>query len=160
MSRTFDDPVWDDVTEGEELAPLAFPLTVYRLVMAAGANRDFNSIHHNSAYAKASGAPEIYANNFLLQGMWERLVRNCIGLGGTIRKLSGFRMRAFNTVGDTVTVRGFVRRKWLADGAGSPEGFVEFEVRSENAGGISVGPGTVIATMPLAASRRQGGGAG
>lgn len=150
MTRHSEDPVWDGVTEGEELAPLAFPLSVYRLVMAAGANRDFNSIHHNSDYAKASGAPEIYANNFLLQGMWERLVRGRIGLGGTIRRLSGFRMRLFNTAGDTVTVRGRVRRKWLEERDGPAVGFVEFEVWSENAAGISVGPGTVVATMPLA----------
>lgn len=153
MTERLDDPVWDEVAEGEELAPLAFPLSVYRLVMAAGANRDFNSIHHNSDYAKASGAPEIYANNFLLQGMWERLVRDRIGLGGVIRRLSGFRMRIFNTVGDTVTVRGRVRRKWLEGGAG----FVEFEVWSENAGGVSVGPGTVVATMPLAARGSSAG---
>ncbi|HYD69146.1 hypothetical protein [Azospirillum sp.] len=146
MTRRPDDPVWEDVAEGEELAPLAFPLTVYRLVMAAGANRDFNSIHHNSEYAKATGAPEMYANNFLLQGMWERAVRARIGLGGVIRRLSGFRMRVFNTVGDTVTVKGRVRRTWMEGG----EGFVEFEVWSENAQGVSVGPGTVVATMPLA----------
>jgi len=146
MTRRPDDPVWEDVAEGEELAPLAFPLTVYRLVMAAGANRDFNAIHHNSEYTKATGAPEMYANNFLLQGMWERAVRARIGLGGVIRRLSGFRMRVFNTVGDTVTVKGRVRRTWMEGG----EGFVEFEVWSENAHGVSVGPGTVVATMPLA----------
>ncbi|MFS2008846.1 hypothetical protein ACCD06_03140 [Azospirillum sp. CT11-132] len=159
MTRRIDDPVWQEVEEGEELAPLAFPLSVYRLVMAAGANRDFNSIHHNSDYARVSGAPEIYANNFLLQGMWERLVRDRIGLGSVIRRLSGFRMRIFNTVGDTVTVRGRVRRKWLEGGEGVLEGFVEFEIWSENAGGVSVGPGTMVATMPLAAGaahRRDG----
>lgn len=141
-------PVWDDVVEGDELPPLAFPLSVYRLVMAAGANRDFNSIHHNADYARATGAPDMYANNFLLQGMWERAVRQRIGLGGVIRRLSGFRMRIFNTVGDTVVVKGRVRRTWLEDG----QGFVEFELWSENSRGLSVGPGTMVATMPRAAA--------
>lgn len=136
---------WDQVAEGDALEPLAFPITVYRLVMAAGSNRDFNSIHHNSEYAKATGAPEMYANNVFLQGMWERSVRNYIGLAGTIRKLSGFRMKVFNTVGDTVTVKGKVLRKWR-EGA---EGFVEFEIWSENAKGVSVGPGRIVATMPF-----------
>lgn len=139
---------WEDVSEGDALAPLAFPITVYRLVMAAGANRDFNSIHHNSEYAKATGAPEMYANNLFLQGMWERSVRNYIGLAGTIRKLSEFRMKIFNTVGDTVIVKGSVVRKWRE----GREGFVEFEVWSENAKGISVGPGRIVATMPVAPS--------
>src|SRR5205823_1962655 len=35
---------FEDVTVGERLAPVEFPLTVYRMVMEAGANRDFNSI--------------------------------------------------------------------------------------------------------------------
>ncbi|MFT3815359.1 MAG: hypothetical protein QM740_18620 [Acidovorax sp.] len=138
---------WEDVTEGEALESIAFPLTVYRLVMAAGANRDFNAIHHNGEYARSTGAPDMYANNFLLQGMWERTLRGYIGLAGVIRRLSGFRMRSFNTVGDTVVVKGRVARKWREGGAG----FVEFELWSENSQGISVGPGRMVATLPLRA---------
>ena len=136
---------WDDVVEGQPLAPLSFPLSIYRLVMAAGANRDFNAIHHNADVARATGAPDMYANNLLLQGMWERTVRPFIGLAGVIRRQSGFQMRVFNTVGDTVVVKGRVERKWReADHA-----FVELSVWSENAQGISVGPGRIVATMPL-----------
>ena len=136
---------WDDVEEGESLAPLSFPLTVYRLVMAAGANRDFNAIHHNTDYARASGAPDMYANTLLLQGMWERTVRQFIGLAGVIRRQSGFQMRVFNTVGDTVVVKGRVESKWReADGA-----FVELALWSENSKGVSVGPGRVVAILPL-----------
>lgn len=135
---------WEDVKEGDELQTLEFPITVYRLVMAAGANRDFNAIHHNSEYAKATGAPEMYANNLFLQGMWERCVRDYIGLAGRIRNLSGFRMKIFNTVGDTVTVKARVTRKWL-DGE---EGYVEFWIQSENSKGVSVGPGFIVATVP------------
>ena len=134
-----------DVVLGEALAPVAFPLSVYRLVMAAGANRDFNSIHHNSEFAKASGAPEMYANTLFLQGMWERLVRNYIGNAGTIEQIRGFRMGSFNTVGDTVLVHGRV-----ADV--EPEtGRVTLTVWSTNATGISVGPGTVVVRLPFSA---------
>ncbi|NHV25916.1 acyl dehydratase [Burkholderia sp. D-99] len=140
---THEQRYWEDVIEGEALDSIAFPLTVYRLVMAAGSNRDFNSIHHNSEVARATGAPEMYANNYLLQGMWERTVRQYIGDAGTIRRLSGFRMRLFNTVGDTVVVKGRVARKWL-EGAG----FVELEMWSENSKGTSVGPGRIVAVLP------------
>jgi len=135
---------WDEVEEDEPLTPVAFPLTVYRLVMAAGANRDFNAIHHNADYARATGAPDMYANTLLLQGMWERAVRDFIGLAGVIRRQSGFQMRAFNCPGDTVVVKGRVERKWRQGDAA----FVELAVWSENASGISVGPGRVVATMP------------
>ena len=136
---------WDDVPIGQELEPVAFPITVYRLVMTAGANRDFNAIHHNSDYAKRTGAPDMYANVLFLQGMWERTVRNFIGLAGTIRALRGFRMKIFNTVGDTVTVKGRVSAKSMEEGVG----VVEIELWSENSGGVSVGPGAMIVTLPL-----------
>jgi acyl dehydratase len=140
---------WEDLTEGEELPAVAFPLTVYRLVMEAGANRDFNSIHHNSEWARSTGAPEMYANNMFLQGMWERAVREFIGLDGTIRKLRGFRMKSFNVAGDTVTVRGTVRRVFEEDGLG----LAELELRSETSHGVSVGPGTVEVSLPRRADR-------
>lgn len=136
--------LWKDVSLGDEIPTQAFPLSVFRLVMAAGSNRDFNSIHHNTAYAQATGAPEMYANNFFLQGMWEKAVREYIGLQGMMKSLKGFRMSSFNTVGDTVVTKGKVRDKWQKDG----ENFIEMEVWSENATGISVGPGTIVATLP------------
>ena len=136
---------WDDVQQGQDIAPLAFPLTVYRLVMAAGANRDFNAIHHNPEVARASGASDIYANTLLLQGMWERAARGFIGLAGVIRRQSGFRMRSFNVPGETVVVKGRVQRKWR-DG---DLGFVELAMWSENRSGVSVGPGSIVATLPL-----------
>lgn len=136
---------WEDVVEGEALESIAFPLTVYRLVMAAGANRDFNAIHHNSEVARASGAPEMYANNLLLQGMWERTARQYLGVAGVIRRLADFQMRIFNTVGDTVVVKGRVERKWREAG----QGLIEIEMWSENAKGVSVGPGRIVATLPL-----------
>lgn len=139
-----DQRYWEDVHEGEELPSLEFPLSVYRLVMAASGNQDFNSIHHNSEFAKATGAPEMYANNIFLQGMWERTVREYIGNAGVIKSLKNFRMVSFNTVGDTVVTKGKVKRKWIEDG----EHFIEIEMRSENSKGISVGPGTIIATLP------------
>jgi len=143
---------WDDVREGDELAPLRFPLTIYRLVMAAAGNRDFNAIHHNGDYARRSGAPDMYANTLFLQGMWERAVRDYIGLAGTIRRLRGFRMKSFNIVGQTVTVRG----KVIAKSREGDLGLVEIELWSENENGVSVGPGSMTVTLPL---RDAGAGA-
>jgi acyl dehydratase len=135
---------WEDVVEGEELSPVAFPLSVYRLVVAAGGNRDFNAIHHNSDFAKASGAPDMYANTTFLLGMWERAVREFIGLRGRILRINGFRMKIFNVVGQTVTVRGRVRRAWLEGDLG----LAELELWSENESGVSVGPGAVTVSIP------------
>jgi acyl dehydratase len=133
---------WDDVEEGADVPSVAFPLSVYRLIVEAGANRDFNSIHHNSEYARESGAPEMYANTGFLLGMWERTVREFIGLGGSIRRIAGFRMRRFNTAGGTVIVRGRVKSK--RDG-----GLIELEVWSELGGETTVGPGIVTVALPV-----------
>ena len=135
---------WEDVTEGEALPTLKFPLTIYRLVMSAGATRDYNAIHHNSAVANKSGAPDMYANGLLLQARWERSVREFIGLAGVIRALRGFRMKIFNTVGDTVVVNGKVRRKWRE----GKDALLEIEMWSENSKGVSVGPGSMVVTLP------------
>jgi acyl dehydratase len=136
---------WDDVEEGADMPPVAFPLSVYRLVVEAGANRDFNSIHHNSEYARASGAPEMYANTGFLLGMWERTVREFIGLGGSIRRIAGFRMRRFNTVGGTVVVHGRVKSKRREAG----DALVDLEVWSELGGETTVGPGIVTVALPV-----------
>jgi acyl dehydratase len=137
---------FSDVVVGEELPSVEFPLTVYRLVVAAGGNRDFNSIHHNTAYAQATGAPEMYASTFFLMGMWERLVRDYIGPAGTILSIRDFRMRKFNLAGRTVQVRGRVRDARL-DG---DQGIVTLEVESVVDGQVTVGPGTVEVTLPAA----------
>jgi len=136
---------FDDVTVGEELPVVAFPITLYRLVMAAGSNRDFNSIHHNRDYARASGAPDAYANTSFLLGMWERTVREWIGCAGTIRAIRGFRMGKFNVVGDTTRVVARVASVERRDGTG----LVVLAVHSENSSGITVGPGEVEVTLPL-----------
>jgi acyl dehydratase len=134
-----------DVRVGDEIVPVAFPITVYRLVMEAGANRDFNSIHHNTEYARSTGAREMYANTSFLLGMWERAIRDWIGPAGTLRSIRGFRMRSFNYVGDTTTVLG---RVVAVDRDGDPP-TVTLEVHSENSTGVTVGPGTVRVTLPV-----------
>ncbi|GAA2853152.1 hypothetical protein GCM10010517_10960 [Streptosporangium fragile] len=135
---------FEDVAAGDELTGVEYPLNVYRLVMAAGSNRDFNSIHHNTEYARSTGAGEMYANTSFLLSAWERCVRDWMGLGGEIRSIRDFRMRSFNVVGDTMWVRAHVAGKRLEGDAG----VVDVAIRCENSNGITVGPGTVEVVLP------------
>lgn len=137
---------WDEVSEGDELDPVEIPITVHRLVVEAGANRDFAQIHHNTEVAQAQGAPEMYANNVFIQGWWERCAREFIGLDGRIRKVGPFRMKIFNVVGETSTTKGRVTRKWEGDG----DHLVEIEMWTETPKGVSVGPGPVVVSLPKA----------
>ncbi len=134
----------EDVAVGDEIPPLAIHLTIARLVVEAGGNLDFSRVHHNTAVAHATGAPDMYANNVFIQGWWERAVRQYIGLSGRVRRVGPLRMRIFNTVGETVVTHGIVTRVWDDDG----EHFVEIEMRSEISRGVSVGPGPVVVSLP------------
>ena len=137
---------WDEVSEGDELDPVEIPITVHRLVVEAGANRDFAQIHHNTEVAQGQGAPEMYANNVFIQGWWERCTREFMGLDGRIRKVGPFRMKIFNVVGETSTTKGRVTRKWEDDG----DHLVEIEMWTETPKGVSVGPGPVVVSLPKA----------
>ena len=64
-----------DVAVGDQLDPISIPVTLQRLVMEAGANRDFSLIHHDRDVARATGAPDAYMNTFFIAGMFERLLR-------------------------------------------------------------------------------------
>ena len=135
---------WEDVNEGDAIPPVTINLTIARLVVEAGANRDFNQIHHNTPVSVATGAPDMYANNGFIQSWWERAVREYIGLGGRFKKTGPFRMRIFNTVGEAAVTSGTVKRKWVEDG----EHLVEIEVQTEISRGTSVGPGPVVVSLP------------
>jgi acyl dehydratase len=101
---------FDEVQAGDEIPPISLPLTLQRMIMEAGANRDFSSIHHDTKVARATGAPDVYMNSFFIVGMFERLLREWIGLKGKIKKIGPFRMRIFNCVGDLVTFKGKVKQ--------------------------------------------------
>jgi acyl dehydratase len=143
---------FDDVAVGQELPLATYPLPMYRLVMAAGSNRDFNSIHHNSDYAKDSGAPEAYANVLFLMGMWERTVRDFIGDQGQFKAFRGFKMKRFNLVGHTTHVRAKIVSTVLHEGVG----IIGIEVESFDDDGVTVGPGLVEATLPVRGAQGTG----
>lgn len=136
---------WDDIKVGDKIDPINFPLSVYRLIVAAGAVRDFNSIHHNSEYAKRSGAPDMYASTVFLLSMWERAIRAYIGDLGVIHNIQSFSMRSFNCAGTTVQVMGTVVEKWKND----EFNFIKISMHSENTGKVSVGPGEVVVSLPI-----------
>jgi hypothetical protein len=144
------------VAVGDVVGPVEFALPIYRLVVAAGGNRDFNSIHHNRSYAVATNAPDAYASTFVLMGAWERVVRDWIGDAGTIRAIRRFRMRKFNLVGSVMTVAGTVTGVRVERGAAGDTGVVTLELASRVGADITVGPGEVEVTLPLSASSVSG----
>jgi len=131
---------FDDVVVDAELEPVSIPLSLQRLVMEAGANRDLSSIHHDTEAAVATGAPGVYMNTYFIMGMIERLVREWMGLQGQIKKIGPLRMKMFNCVGDTVVFRGKVRQK------NEENHLVVLDIQSETRNGETV---TAEATVCL-----------
>ena len=116
-----------DIAAGAELPAIAIPITLQRLVMEAGANRDLSLIHHDTKVAQATGAPDAFASTFFLMGMFERLMREWAGPKARIRKIGPLRMMVFNAVGDTVHFKGTVESVDEAAGTVTLDMWVESE---------------------------------
>ena len=114
-----------DIVAGAELPPISIPITLQRLVMEAGANRDLSLMHHDTKVAQATGAPDAFANTFFLMGMFERLMRDWVGPKARIRKIGPLRMIIFNAVGDTVHFKGVVESVDQATGTVTLDMWVE-----------------------------------
>ena len=110
---------------GDPLPEIQIPITLHRLVMEAGANRDLSMIHHDTKIAQATGAPDAYANTFFLMGMFERQLREFIGLTSHIKKIGPMQMKTFNCVGDVLLFKGKITA--IEDGVISAEQWVESE---------------------------------
>ena len=99
---------FEDVTTDTVIDSLSIPVTLQRLVMEAGSNRDLSLIHHDTKIAQATGAPDAYANTFFMMGMFERMAREWMGLQGKLKKISSLRMMSFNCAGDVMDFHGTV----------------------------------------------------
>jgi len=128
------------VSVGDEIGPISIPVTLQRLVMEAGANRDFSLIHHDRDVARATGAPDAYMNTFFIAGMFERLLREWMGLKGQLNKIQNLRMKVFNCVGDTVEFKGIV------ESVDESNNHVAVALSSNTDNGVTV---TAIATVTL-----------
>ncbi len=133
---------WEDVQDGQDVPSVTFNLTIQRLVMSAGANRDFATHHHNTAMGQADGAPDMHANADSCLAMWERAITDWSGPVGRLKKVN-FRITTFNAAGDAVTVSGKVAKKWQEKGLH----LVELDMKTEHARGLSM-QGTAVVALP------------
>lgn len=126
-----------EVRVGDAVGPFTLPITLQRLVMEAGANRDFSPIHFDPEVAQAAGAPHAFANTTLNETLLEAAIRGWAGLAARIRTLE-FAMKDFNAVGDVVSAAGVVT-------ATRDDGTVELDVWIESHRGRTVEGSAVVA---------------
>lgn len=101
---------FDDVAVGDELEPLAIPLTRTLIVATAIATRDYQDVHHDPSLAVERGSPDIFMNILSTNGFVSRFVNGWAGPGARLTKLS-IRLGAPNYPGDTMTFTGSVEAK-------------------------------------------------
>ncbi len=134
---------YGDVEVGEQLAPLAIPITRTLIVAGAIASRDYQDVHHDPDLARARGSKDIFMNILTTNGLVGRYVTDWSGPGGLLRRVS-IRLGAPNYPGDTMTLTGaVVAKEGLCDGG--QRGTVEVEVRGANGLGDHVTGGVLVA---------------
>ena len=135
--------ILNDVVVGAEIPEISMPVTLQRLVMEAGSNRDLSLIHHNKEVAQSTGADDAYMNTFFIIGLFERMLREWTGTRGRLKKIGSLQMQSFNIVGDVVYCRGKVTGK-------QDDGTVNLDIRMENEERVTV-TAVAVVNLPLEA---------
>jgi hypothetical protein len=92
---------------GQELPPLAIPITTSLVVGGALASRDFTPVHHDTRAARAAGMPDVFMNILTTNGLVGRYITDWAGPDAVIRGLS-VKLGTPNVPGDTMTFQGKV----------------------------------------------------
>jgi acyl dehydratase len=137
-------PSFEDAGQGERIPPYSVDLTLQRLVMECGVNRDYAPMHFDRDAVRAEGVKDLFANTMLLQALFEVMLRQWMGPAGRIRKMA-FRMHALSYVNETLTAHGIVAARSQQD-AGSET--VELKIWQEASGRRTVS-GTAGVERPL-----------
>ncbi len=142
-SRRTDSLRSTEIAVGDELPPFDLPVTPTVIVAGAIASRDFMPAHHDSEYAKAQGAPDMFMNILTTNGYVSRFVTDWAGPEAMIRKIA-IRLGAPAVPGQPLRFSGRVAQM-------SREGdecVIEVAVRATNELGDHA-TGTVVVSLPL-----------
>lgn len=131
---------FDAIALGEELPPLAIPITVPLIAGGAIATRDYFPGHHDLEAARALGSPHIFMNILTTNGLVQRFVERWAGQDGRLSTLK-IKLGVPNYPGDTMTFTGSVSDKRAADRS------VEVTLKGSNSMGAHV-TGTVRVHLP------------
>lgn len=104
----------NDLRVGACLPAKIVPLSLQRLVMEAGVNRDFAPIHHDNDAARLAGAPGAFTNFVFIQSLIEFSARSWFGETPRIARIA-IKLGKFNPVGARLSCMGHVVELRAAD---------------------------------------------
>jgi acyl dehydratase len=136
-------PKPSQITVGDELPPFELNVTSTVIVAGAIASRDFMPAHHDPAFAKAQGAPDVFMNILTTNGYVARYVTDWAGPEAMVRSIK-IRLGAPAVPGKPLRFSGRVAGK---SEAGS-ECVLDLVVRAANDLGDHA-TGTVTLSLPL-----------
>ena len=103
-------PDWNTLQVGDDLPTLALPpLRRHTLALYCGASGDYNPIHVDIDFAKASGMPDVFAHGMLSAAWLARVLADWVPQSA-IRSLD-VRFAAITQVGERITCSGRVIEK-------------------------------------------------
>ncbi len=126
----YDSLAWDDIAENDQLPEVARKVDATLVVVGAIASRDLYPVHHDAAFAKRSGAPDVFLNILTTNGLMTTYITNWCGHGWDLESIS-LRLIVPAFPGTTLTTTGSVVRKW-ADETGR---HIEVAFGAENSHG-------------------------
>ena len=132
------------VAAGDQLPAFVLPVTSTVIVAGAIASRDFMPAHHDTAYARAQGAPDMFMNILTTNGYVSRFITDWAGPEAMIRKIA-IRLGGPAIPGLPLHFSGEVAR--VVEEAEAR--IVEVSVRAANDLGDHA-TGTVVVSMPHA----------
>ena len=135
---------FEDVSVGTVIPPYSVELTLQRLVMEAGANRDFAPAHFDREFGRREGRKDVFANTMLLQTLFEVMLRGWMGPAGRIRKLA-LRMHAMNYVDQTLSAHGTV----VSAAKGRTSGTVLLDIWQQTPAQGKTVTGRAVIELPL-----------
>ena len=134
--------LWEEVTRGERLPVLRFPITVKTMVLAVCGTRDLMPYHHNPEYSKSIGNRGMFVNTMFEQALFARTITDWSGPESDFRSTS-LQMLGQLVPDDVAEIRGQVTKKYW-DGS---DCIVELELTASNHIGVAARSSATIA-MP------------
>jgi acyl dehydratase len=93
---------------GAAVGPLHMFLSLQRLIMVSGANRDYAMSHVDNEAARAGGAESAYADVMFVFTMVDRLLLEWAGPDAVLRAIGPMALREFVLSGHDLEIRGVV----------------------------------------------------
>lgn len=135
---------FEDAKVGDEIPSYSLLLTPQRLIMAAGAVRDFAPLHSQPDFAKSTGAKDMYVNNQFVMMAFYRLLQEYAGLDGKVLQIGPLRMTKYACANDTITYTGTIT-ELFEDERGA---CVKVAFSADNQDGENTAKGEGLLTLP------------